>query len=69
MTPQDLQQALKKLNGANTIQGVSGQIALGSDGNPINKAIVLLYVDPSGHIQMDPNILGQFIKQSDSVGG
>jgi serine/threonine protein kinase/ABC-type branched-subunit amino acid transport system substrate-binding protein len=69
ITPQDVQQALRGLNGANGIQGVSGQIALGSDGNPINKAIVLLYVDSSGHIQMDPNILGQFIKQSGSVSG
>lgn len=63
ITPVDLQQALKKLNGANAIQGVSGQIALGPDGNPINKAIVLLYVDSEGHIQMNSNILGQFIKQ------
>ncbi len=63
ITPVDLQQALEKLNGANAIQGVSGQIALGPDGNPINKAIVLLFVDSNGYIQMDPNILGQFVKQ------
>jgi ABC-type branched-subunit amino acid transport system substrate-binding protein len=63
ITPVDLQQALEKLNGANAIQGVSGQIALDHDGNPINKAIVLLFVDSNGHIQMDSNILGQFIKQ------
>ncbi len=63
ITSEDLQQALKKLNGANAIQGVSGQIALGSDGNPIDKAIVLLYVDDKGFIHMDSNILGQFLKQ------
>lgn len=63
ITPVDLQQALKKLNGANAIQGVSGQIALGPDGNPINKAIVVLYVDSGGYIHMDSNILGQFSKQ------
>jgi serine/threonine protein kinase/ABC-type branched-subunit amino acid transport system substrate-binding protein len=62
ITPEDLQQALSKLNGANAIQGVSGQIALGSDGNPIDKAIVLLYVDDKGFIHMDSNILGQFLK-------
>jgi serine/threonine protein kinase len=64
ITPEDLQQALKKLNGSNTIQGVSGQIAFGPDGNPINKAIVLLTVDSQGFIHMNPNILGQFIKQT-----
>jgi eukaryotic-like serine/threonine-protein kinase len=63
ISPQDVQQALRDLNGANAIQGVSGQIALGPDGNPLNKAIVLLYVDSQGYIQMDPHILGQFIKQ------
>ena len=63
ITSEDLQQALNKLNGANAIQGVSGQIALGSDGNPINKAIVLLYVDDKGFIHMDSNILGQFLNQ------
>ena len=63
ITSEDLQQALQKLNGANAIQGVSGQIALGPDGNPINKAIVLLYVDDKGFIHMDSNILGQFLKQ------
>ncbi len=62
ITPVDLQQALKKLNGANAIQGASGQIALGPDGNPTNKAIVLLYVDPKGFIEMK-NVLGQFLKQ------
>ncbi|HEY4033836.1 MAG TPA: bifunctional serine/threonine-protein kinase/ABC transporter substrate-binding protein [Ktedonobacteraceae bacterium] len=61
ITPEDLQQALKKLNGANAIQGVSGQIALGPDGNPINKAIVLLSVDSSGHLQLQ-KVLGQFLK-------
>ena len=64
VTPEDLQQALKNLNGANAIQGVSGQISFGPDGNPTNKAIVLLSVSPQGFIQMDPNIiLGQFLKQ------
>jgi hypothetical protein len=64
VTPTGLQQALQQLNGTNAIQGVSGQIAFGpDDGNPINKAIIMLSVDPQGDIQMDPNIQGQFIKQ------
>ncbi len=53
ITGADLQQALSRLNGSNAFQGVSGQIALGQDGNPINKAILVLYVDPQGHFQMD----------------
>jgi ABC-type branched-subunit amino acid transport system substrate-binding protein len=63
VTPERLQQALRKLNGNNTVQGVSGQIAFGPDGTPINKAIVLLSVNAQGYIQMDPQILGQFMSQ------
>lgn len=44
------------------IQGVSGQIALGPDGNPIDKAIVILYVDPQGHVKMEPIRVGRFLK-------
>ncbi len=63
VTPGDLELALRELNGANAVQGVSGQIAFGADGDPINKAVVLLYVDSQGNIHMDSTILGQFIKQ------
>ncbi|HEY4036168.1 MAG TPA: ABC transporter substrate-binding protein [Ktedonobacteraceae bacterium] len=63
VTPEDLELELRNLNGANAIQGVSGQIAFGPDGNPINKAVLLLYVDSQGAIYMYPTILGQFIKQ------
>ncbi len=58
----DLRQALSTINGANALQGVSGQISFGSDGNPTNKALVVLYVDPAGHIKMEPVHLGQFLK-------
>lgn len=63
VTPQDLQQGLLALNGKNSIQGVSGQIALGPNGDPIDKAIVVLYVDPQGHIHMEPTVLNRFLKQ------
>ncbi|HET9919340.1 MAG TPA: bifunctional serine/threonine-protein kinase/ABC transporter substrate-binding protein [Ktedonobacteraceae bacterium] len=59
MTPDNLQQALSKLNGTNAFQGVSGQIALGPDGNPINKAVVVLFVDSNDHIQL-VSIAGTF---------
>lgn len=59
----DLETALTKLNGKNAFQGVSGQIAFGSDGNPINKAVVILYVSQQGYIMIDPAVQGQFLLQ------
>ncbi len=53
-TPVDVQQGLKQISGTNGFQGVSGQIAFGPDGDPANKAIVILHVSPDGHIQMEP---------------
>jgi ABC-type branched-subunit amino acid transport system substrate-binding protein len=63
-TPGDLQQALTKINGAKSFQGVSGQIAFGPDGNPVDKAFVILHVSPEGFIQMEPTVLGTFLKKS-----
>jgi serine/threonine protein kinase/ABC-type branched-subunit amino acid transport system substrate-binding protein len=62
ITSQDVVEALKAINGPKTFQGVSGQIAFGSNGDPMNKAIVVLYVDATGHIHMEPTILGRFLK-------
>jgi len=59
ITPADLQQALKQIAGAQAIQGVSGRIAFGPDGNPINKAFVILYVDMLGRIH-EESLLGCF---------
>jgi len=53
ITPNDLLQALKQIKGAQAVQGVSGQIALGSDGNPIKKAIVTLKVVNGGFFVED----------------
>ena len=61
ITPENLRQALARINGPNAFQGVSGQIAFDADGDPIDKAIVILYVDPNGHIKMEPARLGQFL--------
>jgi eukaryotic-like serine/threonine-protein kinase len=61
ITPNDLLQALKQINGAQAIQGVSGQIAFGSDGNPINKAIVTLKVVNGGFFVED-SVQGCFQK-------
>ncbi len=53
MTPADLLQALRKIQGAQAVQGVSGQISFGLDGNSVNKAIVVLKVAIGGFFQLD----------------
>jgi ABC-type branched-subunit amino acid transport system substrate-binding protein len=52
LTPDELQQGLASINGPQAIQGISGQISFASNGDPTNKAIVILYVDPTGHIRL-----------------
>jgi ABC-type branched-subunit amino acid transport system substrate-binding protein len=52
LTSDTLRHGLTQITGAKAIQGVSGQISFGSDGDPINKAVVILYVDQDGHIRM-----------------
>ncbi len=61
LTMNDEWQALRQLNGSRAIQGISGQIAFGPDGDPVNKVIVILNVSPSGVIQMDRTVEGQFL--------
>ncbi|HZS75370.1 MAG TPA: protein kinase [Ktedonobacteraceae bacterium] len=62
-TPALMNTALLAINGANSFQGASGQISFGSDGNPIDKAFVILHVSPQGFIQMESTIIGTFLKQ------
>src|SRR5579883_526150 len=56
VTGDDLRQALSKT----TFQGVSGQIKFDGNGDPVDKAFVVLAVDPNGHIQMESG-LGKFL--------
>jgi len=56
VTPQDEQQALTHTS----FQGVSGQIHFGTNGDPVNKAIVILSVDAKGQIGMELPVQGQF---------
>ncbi len=62
MTPQDLRDGLSQVNGSNSFQGVSGQISFGANGDPVDKAIVVLYVDPVGRIHMEQTVEGRFLK-------
>lgn len=56
----DLQKALLQINGSKAIQGVSGQISFDAHGDPINKAIVVLFVDSEGHIKLN-SVQGCFL--------
>ena len=61
ITPKDLQKGLQDISGKNGFQGISGQIAFDVHGDPVNKALVVLYVDENGFIHMETG-LGQFLK-------
>lgn len=58
-SPADLQKALTTQNR----QGVSGQISFGPDGNPVDKAIVVLYFDQGGRVHQD-RCFGVFLKSA-----
>jgi ABC-type branched-subunit amino acid transport system substrate-binding protein len=45
ITSQNLERALFQIKGKQAIQGITGQIAFGGNGDPTNKAIVVLAVD------------------------
>lgn len=62
ISPQDEVHALAAITGNNSIQGVSGQIAFDKNGNAIDKAVVVLYVDAIKRIHMDQTPLGRFLK-------
>ena len=57
ITTDALRQALSKTS----FQGASGYIQFGSNGDPINKSVVVLTVDAQGHIIFVKNI-GTFLK-------
>lgn len=62
-TSDNLQQALSQINGPQSVQGVSGQISFGSDGNSINKVVVVLHWSSLRRIAFDQGY-GCFLKSS-----
>ncbi len=48
ITTNEMLLGIKAIQGSNALQGVSGQIAFGSDGNPVNKSLVILRVVNGG---------------------
>lgn len=61
VTPQDIQQGLAQISGANAVQGVSGQISFDARGNAVEKAVVILYFDSEGRVHMEPQVQGKFL--------
>lgn len=61
ITPTELRDGLSQVTGTHAFQGVSGQISFGSNGDPVDKTVVMLHVDAEGHVQMDPYRLGKFL--------
>ncbi len=59
-SPSDLLENLKKMSGPHALQGVSGQISLGLDGNPVNKAVLLLGFDSNDNTRME-SVMGAFL--------
>lgn len=57
---EDLRQALSQINGRQAIQGVSGAISFGADGNAINKVVILEKFDAEGNIKID-SVQGTFL--------
>lgn len=60
ITPDELRAALATITGPRAIQGVTGQIAFGQNGDAVNKAVVVLSVSAQGFVQM-VGIAGQFL--------
>lgn len=56
LTPEVVKDALTQITGTKAIQGASGQISFGADGNPLEKPIVMLRVNERGQIQMESQL-------------
>jgi eukaryotic-like serine/threonine-protein kinase len=59
-SPDDLRQALTQITGSQAIQGVTGRIAFGPDGNVMDKAVVLVKYTNLGGARID-SVQGTFL--------
>ncbi len=53
ITPEALRDSLSQIAPAHPLQGVSGQIAFGPDGNPVNKPVVVLSFDNNNSVRLE----------------
>ncbi len=61
VTPIELRDALASITASNAIQGATGQIAFGTNNDPLNKVVVMLAVSQAGLIQLQ-SVHGKFFK-------
>ncbi len=59
VTPRELRDALAAITDMNAVQGATGRIAFGTNNDPIDKAVVMLAVSPTGLIQLQ-SVGGRF---------
>ncbi|WP_069805710.1 ABC transporter substrate-binding protein [Thermogemmatispora onikobensis] len=57
-----VRQALLQITGKQAWQGITGTIAFGSDGNVLNKPVLLLHLDQAGHTQIE-QVWGCLLKE------
>ncbi len=60
VTGSDVQQALTLVTGEKAFQGITSQIALGSDSNPVDRAVLMICVTKDRFLKMD-GIHGKFL--------
>lgn len=53
LSPVDLQRGLAEITGAQAIQGASGQIIFGPDGDPVNKAVPVVKLNAQGDFTVE----------------
>jgi len=51
-TPEDIKKALSQINSSQPFQGITGAIAFGTDGDPINKVRLILHVVDGGYTRV-----------------
>ena len=54
VTPDNLRNGLAQINSAHPLQGASGSIAFGQDGNPINKPVFVLHGSSIDNVAVQP---------------
>ena len=61
VTSSELRDALASITDTDAVQGVTGRIAFGTNGDPVNKAVVMLAVSRRGLVQLQ-SVQGRFFK-------
>ncbi len=68
LTGKNLQRALAEITGNNAFQGVSGQISFGTNGDPMDKAVMVVCFTKEGYFKLDV-VQGKFLKDGEVLPG